>query len=160
MRSNVRTWPIALSVLVAMMLTILPLPDWATAFWPNWIGMTIVYWSLHASHRVSIGTAWTAGLILDTLKGSILGQHTLALTVLSFLTVKFHLRIRVFPMGQQTLTVFALLAVYEFLLFWVDGIVGVAALGLNRWGPVISSAIMWPVVASLLNLIQRRLRVE
>ncbi len=159
MRNYGKTWPIALSILVALMLTILPLPDWARTFRPSWTALVIVFWSLNFSKRVSIGTAWTTGLILDALKGAILGQHALALTVLSFITIKFHLRIRVFPIAHQSITIFALIAIYEFMLMWVDGIVGEAEIGLARWGPVISSALLWPLIAIGLDRVQRRLRV-
>ncbi len=159
MRGNGKTWPIALSILIALMLTILPLPDWLETFRPSWAALVIVFWSLNLSRRVSIGTAWATGLILDALKGAILGQHALALTVLSFITIKFHLRIRVFPILQQSITIFALIAVYEFMLMWVDGIVGEAEIGLVRWGPVISSSLLWPLIAIGLDRVQRRLRV-
>ena len=31
---------------------------------------------------------------------------------------------RIFPLSQQTLTVFLLLLLYQFVVFWIDGIIG------------------------------------
>lgn len=58
---------------------------------------------------------------------------------------------RVFPMSQLTATVFGLLAMYQFLLFWINGVAGVQAPAANYWGPVISGTILWPIVAGFLS---------
>ena len=47
-----------------------------------------------------------------------------ALCLASYITIKLQLRMRIFPVWQQALTVFWLLAVYQFMVFWIDGITG------------------------------------
>ena len=68
-----------------------------------------------------------------------------------FLTSRFHLLMRVFPMSQLTATVFALLTVYQFLLFWINGVAGVAAPAASYWALVITGTVFWPVVAGFLS---------
>jgi rod shape-determining protein MreD len=58
---------------------------------------------------------------------------------------------RVFPMSQLAATVFSLLALYQFILFWINGVVGIPVAAIQYWAPVISGALLWPLVASLLN---------
>ena len=106
----------------------------------------------------NVGSAWIVGLVLDVAQGTILGQHALALCVIVFLTVRFHLLMRVFPMQQLTATVFAILALYQFILFWINGVAGVAVPPVDYWGPVISGTIIWPMVLVLLRGV--RLRVQ
>ena len=53
-------------------------------------------------------------------------------------------------------TVFALLAMYRFVLFWINGIAGVEAPAVSYWGPVLTGAIMWPVVATALRTLPVR----
>jgi rod shape-determining protein MreD len=91
-------------------------------------------------------------------QGTLLGQHALALVVVVYLTVKFHLLMRVFPPLQLTATIFALLALYQFLLFWTNGIVNVSAPAVAYWGPVVSGAVLWPVLAGFLNGIRYRVQ--
>ena len=70
---------------------------------------------------------------------------------MSFLTVRFHLIIRVFPLSQMTATVFALLALYQFLLFWINGVTGVTAEPVRYWGPVVTGTIIWPFLSMFMS---------
>ena len=101
--------------------------------------------------RYSVGVAWIVGLVLDVAQGTLLGQHALALVMITFLTSRFHLLMRVFPMSQLTLTVLALLAIYQFLLFWINGVSGIDAPANSYWGPVVTGTLFWPLVAGFLS---------
>jgi len=150
--------PVILTIIVSLMLMVMPLPDWAMPFRPDWVALTLIYWAMMLPRTWSVGTAWIIGIVLDVAQGTILGQHALALCFIVFITVRFHLLIRVFPMQQLTATVFAILALYQFVLFWINGVAGVAAPPVNYWGPVISGTLFWPVVSLLLSGV--RLRVQ
>jgi rod shape-determining protein MreD len=63
-----------------------------------------------------------------------------------YLTVKFHLQFRVFPVSQMSATVFAMLAFYQFILFWINGVAGVSTSAMTYWGPVITGALIWPLL--------------
>lgn len=157
MSDRQRLWPIILCLFATMILSVLPLPDWAAPFRPDWVVLTLIFWSMHLPRRFGLGTAWVTGLALDVLKGALLGQHALAFTVVAFFTLKFRLRVRVFPIWQQSVTVLALVALYEFILYWVDGVAGRSVSGLDRWTPVVASAVIWPLVALFFSRIERRL---
>ena len=146
-----RRLPVIVTIIIALMLTIMPLPDWAEAFRPDWLALTLIYWAIMLPRTWSVGSAWIIGLVLDVSQGTILGQHALALCFVVFVTVRFHLLMRVFPVSQLTATVFSLLALYQFLLFWINGVAGVPAPAISYWAPVISGAIIWPFVSLLLN---------
>jgi rod shape-determining protein MreD len=112
--------------------------------------MLVIYWTITATDRFGLLGAWLLGLAMDALTGTLLGQHALALMIVAFISIKLHLRIRVFPMGQQSLTVLMLVLVYEFVLYWVDGVAGQTTSGLARWLPALSSAVFWtPLVVML-----------
>jgi rod shape-determining protein MreD len=101
--------------------------------------------------------AWACGIVMDVVQGTVLGQHALAFLVVAFLTHRLQLRMRVFPIWHQALTVFMLLAVYQFLVFWIDGITGQAVVSWLRWLPVLTGALLWPFVVSVLDTLNRRL---
>jgi len=138
-----RLAPVVISVIAALMLAIAPMPEWAGAFRPNWVALTLIYWAMNLPGSYGVGWAWIIGLVLDVAQGTLLGQHALALSLVIYVTVKFHLQFRQFPALQLTATVFALLAIYQFILFWINGVAGFNAPAVNYWGPVIAGTLVW-----------------
>jgi rod shape-determining protein MreD len=155
-----RRLPILVSIVVALMLAIAPLPDWATAFRPDWVALTLVYWSMNLPRTYSVGHAWLVGIVLDVAHGTLLGQHALALSCIVYLTVKFHLQFRLYPVSQMALTIIPLLALYEFLLFWINGVTGIHAPLVTYWGPLITSALIWPLLVMALRTVPYRSRMS
>jgi rod shape-determining protein MreD len=146
-----RRIPVIVTLIIALMLSVVPLPGWIEAFRPDWIALALIYWAMMLPRSWSVGSAWLVGLVLDVAQGTLLGQHALALALVVFITVRMHLLMRVFPMSQLTASVFSLLALYQFMLFWVNGVVGLPVASIQYWAPVISGTLLWPLVASLLN---------
>lgn len=155
-----RRLPVILCIVFAFMLTIAPLPEWAEDFRPDWVALTLIYWSMTLPRTYSIGSAWLTGIILDVAQGTLLGQHALALSFVVYITVKFHLQLRVFPLLQMTATVFAMLAIYQFILFWINGVAGVHSEAVTYWGPVISGSILWPLISMFFSGVRYRARVR
>lgn len=131
----------------ALLLAIVPMPDWASPYRPDWVAMTLIYWAVALPRRCSVGTAWVLGIVLDIAYGTLLGQHALALSFIAYLSVKFHLQLRVFPVSQMTLTVLALLGLYRFILFWINGVAGIYPEMVTYWGPVVTGTLLWPVLS-------------
>ena len=151
-------WLVIITIILSLMLMVMPLPDWADRFRPDWVALTLIYWAMMLPRTWSIGSAWIVGIVLDVAQGTILGQHALALCVIVFITVRFHLLMRVFPMQQLTATVFAILALYQFLLFWINGVAGIDVAAVTYWGPVITGTILWPFILTVLRSV--RLRIQ
>jgi len=151
--------PVIVSICIALMLMLLPLPDSIDAFRPDFVVVTLIYWAMMLPRSWSVGSAWIIGLVLDVAQGTILGQHALALCFIVFVTVRFHLLMRVFPVSQLTATVFALLALYQFLLFWINGVASISAPAIIYWGPVITGTMLWPVVSMFLSGIRMRVQM-
>lgn len=141
-----RRLPVVIAIVVSLMLAIAPLPAAAEAFRPDWVLLTLIYWAITLPRAVSVGSAWLTGLVLDVAQGTLLGQHALALSAIIYLTARFHLQLRVFPLSQLTLTVAALIGVYQFILFWINGVAGVSTTGRSYWGPIVTGTLAWPLV--------------
>lgn len=153
-----RQTPIIGSLVVALMLSMAPLPAWAEPYRPDWVVLTLIYWSMTFPLHYSVGTAWIAGLVIDVAQGTLLGQHALALSLIVYICVKFHLQMRQFPILQLTATVFAMLALFRFVLFWINGVAGISAPSVAYWGPVLSGTVLWPLLVQLLMPIRQRVR--
>ncbi len=153
-----RRLPVIITFLVGLMLSVMPLPDAAEAFRPDWLALIVIFWAMQLPRTWSVGSAWIIGIALDVSYGTLLGQHALALCVVAFATVRFHLLMRVFPLSQLSATIFALLALYQFLLFWVNGVAGVSAPTITYWAPVITGTLIWPFLYTFLSGVRYRSR--
>lgn len=152
-------WVIVASYLVALTLTVWPLPHWAEAFRPAWVPLVTIYWCLWLPQRVGVVTAFVAGLLVDTLSGTLLGEHALALVLVAWATLWLHLQVRVFPWWQQCVVVLALLSLNAFVLFWVDGMLGYTVSPAIRWLPAVVSALIWPWVLQVMVRLHQRYQV-
>ena len=153
-----RRLPVIACIIAALMLAIAPMPDWASPFRPDWVALTLIYWAMMLPRTYSIGTAWIVGIVLDVAQGTLLGQHAIALCFVAYIAVKFHLQFRVFPTSQMSATVFAILAFYQFILFWVNGVAGVNAPAVAYWGPVITGTLIWPLLTLFFGSVRYRAR--
>lgn len=151
---------IILTFIIAFVLLMMPLPNWAQLLRPEWVAMVVIYWSMALPNRFGIGASWFAGLIVDVIRDSLLGQHALALAVVSFLTIRLHQRIRVYPPGQQALTIFLVMVINYLIILWIRGIMGQAP---NLWQvlvPALTTAIMWPAVFMAMRFLRRQFNVS
>ena len=147
---------IPLSLVMALILMILPLPDWAQMYRPNWMALVLIYWSMALPKRVGLWFAFFCGILLDTSLGTLLGQHTLALVVIIFFNLNFYQRIRVLALGQQAIYVFFLLLINQVVVAWVEGILGRPTPLLAYFGAPFIGMLIWPWVFIILRDIRRK----
>lgn len=150
---------IALTFLVAILLALLPLPTWLQWGRPEWVALTLIYWSIAVPHRVGISIALVVGIGLDVTEGAVLGQNALGLLVVCLLALLLYQRLRVYSLWQQCAVVFVLVGINQLICQWVQNLEGVGATSLLFLLPAISSALLWPVVLHLLRGLRREYRV-
>jgi rod shape-determining protein MreD len=151
---------IAATFLVALMLTVMPLPEWLRPARPDWVGLVLIYWCLALPDRVGVVTGWFAGLLVDLLTGTLLGQHAMALAVIAWLTLRFHQRIRLFPVWQQALIILVLLVLHQLLALWVDRFIGRPGPPWYYWTPSLLGMLLWPLTFSALRALRRSFSVN
>ncbi len=145
---------------VAMLLTMLPMPDWAQPFRPQWVTLVLLYWVIALPHRVGVGSGFVVGIVLDVLTGTLLGQNALGLSVVTFIAIQLHRRIRVFPFWQQSLGILMLLVIEHLLALWVTGATRGVAPGLNYWAVPLIGALLWPWIFVTLRKVRRQFRIS
>jgi rod shape-determining protein MreD len=153
---RIRRLPMALSALVALTLAIVPLPDVIDAFRPDFLVLVVFFWSIESPRAGGLTLAFVSGLALDIIKGAVLGQHALALTLMAAWATHLRLRLRVFSVLSQTLTIFALLTGYQFILFWIDGATGNPVTSFSRWLAPVIGALIWPLMVATLGRLRER----
>ena len=150
---------IYLSIVLAMMLAILPLPAQLDSFRPDWLTLVVLYWVLALPHRVNVGTAWVAGLILDILLGSTLGVRALGLAVITYVCAMNYQLIRNFSVWQQAVVIGVLTVSCKLLIFWAEHLVSDIILVPQYFWSIISTMLIWPWVFLILRPIRRRFGV-
>ncbi|MEQ8954686.1 MAG: rod shape-determining protein MreD [Gammaproteobacteria bacterium] len=154
-------WVIVLSFLLAYLLAIIPFPEWAMHYRPEWVPMVLMYWVMALPYRVGIGSAWIAGIILDILEGSILGLNAMALVVIAYVTLSLHQRLRMFTPLQQAGLVLSLVGLNLLLCHWLQIISGqTVASDLMFLMAALTSAIIWPSLFHLLRQVRRSFDVH
>lgn len=151
---------ILMTFTVAMLLTIVPLPEGLRTLRPDWVGLTLIFWCLVLPYRVSVGSGFIAGLLLDVLTGTLLGQHALALSIMAYVCVRMHQRIRAYPIWQQALTVLVLLILHQLLTLWVDSTIGRPGRSPGYWLPSVFGMLLWPFAYRLLTALRINFSVQ
>jgi rod shape-determining protein MreD len=147
---------VLVTALLALILTVVPLPTAVSWLRPDWLLIMVIYWSLVSPRIAGLMFAWLCGLLIDVTTGTVLGEHALAFLLVGFLTHRLQLRMRIFPIWQQASTVLILLMLYQFLLFWIDGITGQAITTWQRWIPAVIGAALWPIIIAVMDTLNRR----
>ena len=145
------------TALIALTLTVLPLPTWLDVLRPPFLVLTVLFWSINMPRAGGIGLGFICGLVLDVFQGPVLGEHALALSLIAYIAVREHQRIRSKPAFQQSLIVLTALIVYEFVAFAIDGWTGHPVTSPLRWVHAFTGAIIWPPAAALLSYSEGRL---
>jgi len=156
--SNV--WVVWLSLGLALLLSVTSMPAFMEVGRPLWLALFLAYWVLNVPHRVGMATAWCVGLLADVLNGSLLGQNALILTLISFLVLTLHQRLRMFPMWQQCVVLLVIFGLAQLVQLWLNALTGNRPPTLLFILPALVSALLWPWVCALLRAVHLRLRVN
>ena len=147
MQETARTYYVLCgSFIAAIVLTIMPVPVWAEPFRPEWILLLIIYWSMTTPHGLSLGSAWGIGLIVDVLRGTLLAQHGLGFALTAYISIRFHQRVRIYPLYQQAPVIAMILLPHMSASLWVYGVLGQDPESWTYWSPALTSAAAWPLV--------------
>ena len=104
--------------------------------------------------------AWVFGILVDVLTGRLLGQYALAYSIIIYICLKLHKRLRQFPLVQQGLFIFFCLLLSQLLLFFVKNLQSPAQLHASFWLPVIAGTLCWPIVHGALRFVRLSRRVS
>lgn len=148
----------ALTVLAAILLALVPLPDALDPWRPYWAALVMIYWHLETSRLQQLGTAFVIGIALDLTTGTLLGQHALGLVIINFLVGRFRNRLRFFPPWQQALAVGALLFNDRIVQLWIIGLLERGWPDWTWWLPPLIGMLLWPWIFLLLDALRSQRR--
>ena len=157
---SLRNYSIALSIVVALVLQIMPMPAIADLYRPDWVVLVLSYWALALPNRVNVGAAFFTGLILDILLGTSIGVHSFAMSLTIYVLAANHKRLRNYSVWQQSIIIGIMVSLYNLLIFWMQHLLTDIYFLFDYLWPVASSMVIWPWVFWLLRKVRRQLRLR
>lgn len=151
---------IMFTLLLALIVSIIPMPLSIDVFRPDWVLVVVVYWGIALPRRINIITAAIMGLLLDVLLGSTLGVHCAAMAICVYIAVVNYQKIRNFSYLQQSLIIGVLSALYHLIVFWVQRLLNDIAFLPSYLYPVLTTMILWPWAFLVLRKIRRRFKIK
>jgi rod shape-determining protein MreD len=142
------------TLVVALMVNMLPMGR--LPWMPDPLAITLVFWSVHQPLRIGVVAAFLFGLAVDVHQTSLLGQHALAYTTLSYFAITIHRRLLWFTVPSQAVQVLPLFAAAHAIELAIRMLAGGAFPGMAVLLAPVLEAALWPVVSVLLLAPQRR----
>jgi rod shape-determining protein MreD len=146
---------VAATIFVALLLNVLPLPQWAQWGRPAMVEMVLIYWVIAVPERIGVGMAWMLGLLQDVVQGAMLGQNAFALAIITYLALILYQRMRMYTPLQQASVVFILIGLKQLLCHWLQTLTGTVSPSMLFLLPALVSALLWPLLALVLRLLRR-----
>lgn len=137
--------------LIALVLTILPVPEPVESLRPHWLLLVLTAWTLRRETHLVLPVALAAGLVLDATRGVTLGLHCVALLVPLALLLHWRSLLRAIPLWQSTLATTALFITYAALLSLLDTMTAEHSRLAAHWWPIVVSVPLWPIFVLLLR---------
>lgn len=156
MRPDLRTWLEApLSLLLALVVELLPFPQYIAQLQPPWLLLIVLYWSILQPATLGMAGAWLMGLLLDTIQPSPLGTHAALFTLAVTPVLALQRLLRTLPVAQQALWIAGLVFLYELGELWLGNWLSMGRVTANDFLPVISTLMAWPLLRVLLHRCER-----
>ncbi len=152
MQNQVSIFVIWLSIIVALVLSLIKLPIVVDNLVPNYVVMVVLYWVIVCPNKVNVGVGWFAGLLMDFLFGSTLGLHACAIAFMVWIIATQFKNIAFYSLLQKTIVVGIVNFIGQFILFWTEHIFGVVTVDYNFLWSCVSTLVLWPIVSGILSL--------
>ena len=146
-----RSWVMPVSVVVALLLGLLPLPDFLQPLRPYWLALVVAFWVIETPEKAGLGFAFIIGVVADLMFGGILGEQALRLVILAFILQRFRTRLRFFPLPQQALAMGALLLNDRIVAYVLHLALGEPTLPWLYWWAPLIGMLLWPPLFLLLD---------
>ena len=154
MKRRSHVWPLPVSVIVALLLAVLPMPGALQALRPFWLALVVAYWVMEDPDRAGLGFAFVVGIIADLVSGTLLGEQALRLVVMAFILQRFRAQLRFCPLAQQAFAIGGLLLNDRVVTAAVHLLLGLPQLHWSYWVAPLLGMLLWVPVHLLLDALR------
>ena len=143
-------WVLPVSLLLALLLGLVPLPPMLQPLRPYWLALVVAYWALETPERMGLAMAFALGVLADLAFGSLLGEQALRLSVMVYILDRFRPQLRFFPIWQQALAIGGLLLNDRVVSAAIHLVIGAPQLPAMFWlAPLVGMALWAPLFVAL-----------
>ena len=151
----VRAGFIAVTLLVALLLNLLP---WSGAWqWikPDFVALVLLCWCVEQPRKLGFVSAWLLGLVMDVADGTLFGQHALSYSILAYAGIVLHRRVLMFSGTPQVMHVVVLLLINDLIVITIRVLAGADFPGFRYFIGSFVAGALWLPLSVLLKLPQR-----
>jgi rod shape-determining protein MreD len=142
---------IIITMMLAVLLTVIPVPESVKYYWPDWITLVVFYWVLVLPAHLGVMFGWINGLIEDIVNFSLLGQHALGKALTGTVAAMGFNKFRLFNFLQKMFLIVILQSISIAISAWTNHLAFSAPVVLQMWLPALTTALMWPLVSFLMD---------
>ena len=153
-------WVLSASSFVGLVLTILPLPQAIFFYWPDWMALVVVYWSMSVPDRVGPWVGFTIGTLLEVLFVRNFGVLGLGLAILAFTVNRASQQLQMLSVWQQTIVVTLFVGGFKLLTGWLYGLINGFTITSEYWYSLLGCLVFWPFVSILLQEFRRSAQIR
>jgi rod shape-determining protein MreD len=158
MSRNRNSWVLPISLVVALLLGLVPMPALLQPVRPYWLALVLAYWVLEAPDKVGLGVAFLLGLVADLAFGGLLGEQAMRLTIMAFILDRFRARLRFFPVSQQSAAIGILLLNDRVVGIAIHLVLGAVQLPWTYWLAPLLGMLLWAPLHLVLDTLRLKRR--
>ena len=151
-------WVLPVSLLLALLLGLVPLPALLQPLRPYWLALVLAYWVLEEQEKVGLGAAFLLGVIADLAFGGLLGEQAMRLAIFAFILDRFRARLRFFPLSQQALAIGGLLLNDRVVSAVINLVLGAPQHPWTFWWAPLLRMLLWAPLHFALDALRLRRR--
>lgn len=141
------------SFFVAIALEMLP---WGGFPVPGFLALVLVFWNVYQPRRVGMFLAWLLGLVMDVHSGSLLGQHALAYSVLTFGAIALHRRLMWYSIAGQALQLLPLFILAQLVVVLAHFFfTGISPSWFHVFSPIMTVILWIPLSRGVLSYLNK-----
>ena len=151
-------WVLPVSLLLALLLGLVPLPGLQQPLRPYWLAFVLAYWLLEEPEHIGLGVAFALGVLADLVFGGLLGEQAMRLVVMAFILDRFRARMRFFPLSQQAVVMGVLLLNDRVISAAIHVVMGAPQLPWLYWLAPLLGLLLWAPLHFALDTLRLRRR--
>ena len=107
---------ISSSLIFFILLDLISFSQTADQIKPSFFLLGFIYWNIAMPEKMNLYFAFTFGLLMDFMQGTVLGVYPLILILISYLSQRFFYQFRTFKFVQQALIIFLIFLIFKFFI--------------------------------------------
>lgn len=108
----------------ALILSILPIPELISIFRPPWVLLLVLYIEYYLPGNFKLTALLLVGLLLDVLMSTVIGEHSFALLLVTWIASTKSRRFQFFSMMQQICMIGFFCLLYQSVISVIDVLLG------------------------------------